>query len=132
MAVISKLVSSTPADMVQAGFLASIEERQINNFRSNYLVKLTGRKWLAPLYRPTLSTFTIKKNTFIAVRSNKKTCDVEFVEAGESVTFTMKAQDWREKSHYFLLIPPERLRGSLADNVRQIKELRRSAYGKSG
>lgn len=130
--VIGKLVSSSPQDLIVDGFLVSMEERPINNYRAKYAVKLNGRKWLAPLYRPVLSTFNIKVNTFIAVRSNSKTCDIEYIDGVESVTFTMKTQEWREKSPYFLLIPPERLRGPLADTVRQIYELRRSQNGKSG
>jgi hypothetical protein len=124
--IISKLVKSTPSEMVEDGLLVGIEQRSIVNFRANYNVKLSGRKWLAPLYRPVLNTFQVKKGTFLAARLNKKSVDLEFVEGNDSVTYTVKMQDWKEKEGYFLLIPPARLHGGLADNLKKIYELRRN------
>lgn len=125
--VISKLVKQPIRELIADGLLNSMESQNISNYRCQYTTKLVGRKWLAPLYRPLLSTFQVKEKTFIAVRYNKKTVDIEYVEtaSGESTTYTVKGQEWREKEPYFVLIPPERFRGSLGDVVRLIRQSRK-------
>lgn len=123
--VIAKLVKTSTKDMLQAGFLNSVESAPITTYRANCLVRLVGRKWLAPLYRPYGSSFVVKKGAFLTVRENGRTADIEGIIQGETTTITMKTQDWNEKKAYFLQIPANRLRGRLAMTVRQLIKARK-------
>lgn len=129
--VLAKLLKYSPREMIEDGVLGGLESRPIHSYRCKFTTKLVGRKWLAPLYRPVLGAVQIKAKTFVAVRQNGKFYDVEFLDpkTKEVVVYTVKEQEWREKSGYFELIPPNRFRGSLGHTVHQIIQLRRG-YGK--
>jgi hypothetical protein len=127
VSVIAKLVRRPVRELVQDNFLSGMDSIPIHHYRSGHLVRIVGRKWLAPLYRPVLSTFVIRPGTFVAVRINgKASVDLEYVDAsGESTTYTVKGQEWREKEPYFTLMPPERFRGSLGEVVELIMKTRK-------
>lgn len=124
--VISKLVKRPVKDMLEEDFLGAVAGVAIHTYRANYLVKLNGRKWLAPLYRPVVSTFAIKKGTFIIVRDNNRSVDIEV--GGE--VYTASAQEWREKEGYFLKIPINRVSGRLGNTVKQILQARKQQNGR--
>jgi hypothetical protein len=121
MHVLAKLVRFSIKEALASDFLGGILTVPISSYRANYDVSLTGRKWLAPLYRPTVGTVKVRAGTFVTVREGKRSADVEI----GSDTYTVKIQDWREKSPYFLHIPNNRFRGKLSAVVKQIYEARR-------
>lgn len=124
--VIAKLVGQPIRDIIEGGFLEGVDCVPINLYRASFNIKIKGRRWLAPLHRLPLSTFEIKQGTFIVLRKNGRSCDMEFSNEGKDTeVYTLLAQEWREKEGYFMLIPQERLKGSLADNVAQITRYRR-------
>lgn len=128
--ILACLVRQPITEMVNEGLFESMETRPIDNFYCKHNVRINGRKWLAPLYRPTLGTIALKPGTFLAVRSNGSTYDLEYVDSKskESVTYTVAAQEWREKRHYFYQLPPHRFKGSIGDAVRHLNQLKRSIY----
>lgn len=128
--VVAKLVRMSTRDMIAADFLGAVGSAQIDTYRANYDVKLLGRKWFAPLYRPYASTFEVKKGQFITVRENKYTVDIDGTFGGEILTFTSMLQDWKEKRHYFLHIPSNRLRGRMSAVIKQLIQARKQQnYG---
>jgi hypothetical protein len=131
--VIASLVRSTEREIIADGFLKAMDSVTIDNYYCKYSTKLNGRKWLAPLYRPILSPFRVRAKMFVAVRANGKAFDLEYVdESGESVTYTVTGQEWREKEGYFIKLPPERFRGDLGHVVDLLTKMRKGqAYAGS-
>lgn len=127
--VIARLVKQDAKELLNSDFLGVMSSAAITTYRANYNVKINGRRWLAPLYRPLTTTFNIKKGSFITVRENRTTVDVDSTADGEAVVFTVKLQDWKEKQGYFLEIPSNRIRGRLAITVKHIIRARKQSNG---
>lgn len=124
--VLAKLLRHDVSELLEGNLLSGIENVTIAVYRCKHPVSIVGRKWLAPKHRPIVSTFVFKPKSFIAIRDNKKTVDIEFINGEkEPVVFTSLAQEWREKVHYFLQLPPERFKGSLQETVNTILRYRK-------
>ena len=128
--IIAKLVNYDPNDMLAENFLMHIEKVPINFYKSKVDTLLRGRKWIAPLYKPSAGSWNIRAGQYIMARIFKRTVDVEFIDEvkKENIVITMLKRDWREKVGYFYFIPAARLRGGLGDVVNNLIRVKRG-YG---
>lgn len=122
MRVMCTVLGTDLKDIVTAPYLKALHNCDaIYSAKAKFDVVVEAKKWIAPLYKPHSAKIKIKKSTFVLVREGDMAVDLEI---GTEV-YTLTAQEWREKRGYFLIPNLTRFKGSLAENVRRITQIKR-------
>lgn len=131
----AKLLRQPMRDMLESDFLTNVDSLPIEVYRVKIKTKMSARKWLAPLYRPTASILDMREGNRFVARLNNKTVDIEFVNgafAGE--VYSCKLQTWKEKLGYFELVVTEKDKIIVESrkDAQHGKQKRRRRYNRSG